>query len=124
MVIIEFIQVYITTSIVGISDCIYNEEWKYIHSSCPEIQHHRLQCSSTELTCLLASTLRDWGGDHVRMIERKLMIKVESFYLVIPSVKIDMIPDVFFFADEWDCNDGSDEQRLLIITHLHHHNSK
>jgi hypothetical protein len=44
----------------GIRDCHVNEESQTINNSCPEIQRHRLQCSSSELTCLLAGTLGDW----------------------------------------------------------------
>jgi len=40
----------------GIDDCFF-EESDYINNSCPQIQRHRLQCSSSELTCLLATAL-------------------------------------------------------------------
>jgi hypothetical protein len=44
----------------GIHDCNHQNEEDYnINNSCPQIQHHRLQCSSSELTCLLAATLGD-----------------------------------------------------------------
>lgn len=29
-----------------------------------------------------------------------------------------------YFVGEWDCNDGSDEERLFVIDHLDEHNSK
>jgi hypothetical protein len=45
----------------GIVDCHVNEERHSINNSCPQIQHHRFQCSSTERTCLLAATLGTWG---------------------------------------------------------------
>ena len=45
----------------GIQDCFSNEEAVTINNSCPQIQRHRLQCSSSELTCLLAGQLGNWG---------------------------------------------------------------
>ena len=33
-----------------------------INNSCPQIQRHRLQCSSSELTCLLAGALGNWAA--------------------------------------------------------------
>jgi hypothetical protein len=47
----------------GIWDCNNDEEDKSINNSCPQIQHHRLQCSSSELTCLLVGAVGDWGTD-------------------------------------------------------------
>ena len=44
----------------GIFDCFENEESKTINNSCSQIQRHRLQCSSSELTCLLVGALGDW----------------------------------------------------------------
>jgi hypothetical protein len=46
----------------GIRDCYLDEELKSINNSCPQIQRHRLQCSSSELTCLLAGALGNWGS--------------------------------------------------------------
>ena len=47
----------------GVWDCSDNEEAKTINNSCPQIQSHRLQCSSSELTCLLIGAVGDWGPD-------------------------------------------------------------
>ncbi len=47
----------------GDRDCYQNEEAYNISNSCPQIQRHRLQCSSSELTCLLAGTLGNWNSD-------------------------------------------------------------
>jgi len=44
----------------GIFDCQESEEKSTINNSCPQIQRHRLQCSSSELTCLLAAELGNW----------------------------------------------------------------
>jgi hypothetical protein len=41
----------------GIYDCYFSEESHDINNSCPQIQRHRLQCSSSELTCLLVGAL-------------------------------------------------------------------
>ena len=41
----------------GIRDCHFTEELYYINNSCPEIQRHRLQCSSSELTCLITAAV-------------------------------------------------------------------
>jgi hypothetical protein len=41
-------------------DCLRNEESYNINNSCPQIQRHRLQCSSSELTCLLPDALGTW----------------------------------------------------------------
>ena len=41
----------------GIVDCLWSDEDYSVNNSCPQIQHHRLQCSSSELTCLLAGEL-------------------------------------------------------------------
>jgi hypothetical protein len=46
----------------GIRDCYQNEELYTINNSCPQIQRHRLQCSPSELTCLLAGSLGTWGS--------------------------------------------------------------
>ena len=46
----------------GVRDCYPNEEVSNVNNSCPKIQHHRLQCSSSELTCLLAGDLGTWGS--------------------------------------------------------------
>jgi hypothetical protein len=46
----------------GVRDCFPNEEVSYVNNSCPQIQRHRLQCSSSELSCLLAGTLGNWGS--------------------------------------------------------------
>jgi hypothetical protein len=46
----------------GILDCYSSEELSAINNSCPQIQRHRLQCSSSELTCLLASELGSWAS--------------------------------------------------------------
>jgi hypothetical protein len=43
----------------GIRNCFRDEESKSINNSCPQIQRHRLQCSSSELTCLSAQVLGD-----------------------------------------------------------------
>jgi hypothetical protein len=40
----------------GIRDCFRFEEAQSIDNSCPQIQRHRVQCSSSELTCLLVGT--------------------------------------------------------------------
>jgi hypothetical protein len=45
----------------GITDCLPSEEFQI--NSCPQIQRHRLQCSSSELTCLLAGALGNWAPD-------------------------------------------------------------
>jgi hypothetical protein len=44
----------------GIRDCFENEEAQTINNSCPQIQHHRLQCSSSQPTCFLVGVLGDW----------------------------------------------------------------
>ncbi|CAF0932135.1 unnamed protein product, partial [Didymodactylos carnosus] len=43
----------------GVVDCFDVEESKTISNSCPEIQRHHFQCSSSELTCLLVGALGD-----------------------------------------------------------------
>lgn len=43
----------------GIQDCVSNEEDSRMNNSCPQIQSHRLQCSASELSCLLAYTVGD-----------------------------------------------------------------
>ena len=45
----------------GFIDCIPTEEQFSINNSCPQIQRHRLLCSSSEPTCLLADALGNWG---------------------------------------------------------------
>ena len=45
----------------GIQDCPISEETHDTNNSCPQIQRHRLQCSSSELTCLLGLILGNWG---------------------------------------------------------------
>jgi hypothetical protein len=45
----------------GVRDCHVSEESLTINNSCLQIQRHRLQCSSSELTCLLAGALGDWS---------------------------------------------------------------
>lgn len=47
----------------GIGDCYIYEEGKSVNNSCPQIQHHRLQCSPSEQTCLLVAALGDWSTD-------------------------------------------------------------
>lgn len=47
----------------GIWDCHEDEEAKSVNNSCPRIQRHRLQCSSSELTCLLVGAVGDWYAD-------------------------------------------------------------
>ena len=47
----------------GIRDCLNNEESLSINNSCSQIQRHRFQCSSSELTCLLVGALENWGPD-------------------------------------------------------------
>ncbi len=47
----------------GIVDCFLTEEFSTLNNSCPPIQRHRLQCSSSELTCLLAGALGNWASD-------------------------------------------------------------
>ena len=47
----------------GIWDCIQDEEAKVVNNSCPQIQRHRLQCSLSEMTCLLVGAVGDWGPD-------------------------------------------------------------
>lgn len=44
----------------GIQECLYSEEHHTVNNSCPQIQSHRLQCSSFELTCLLPGALANW----------------------------------------------------------------
>ncbi|CAF3331924.1 unnamed protein product [Rotaria socialis] len=44
----------------GIYDCQESEENSTTNNSCPQIQRHRLQCSSSQLSCLLASELGNW----------------------------------------------------------------
>jgi hypothetical protein len=46
----------------GILDCYWYEESFIINNSCPKIQHHRFQCSSSELTCLLIGDLGNRGS--------------------------------------------------------------
>jgi hypothetical protein len=46
----------------GTDDCYYSDEAFAINNSCPQIQRHRLQCSSSELTCLLIGELGTWGS--------------------------------------------------------------
>ncbi|CAF1394347.1 unnamed protein product [Adineta ricciae] len=44
----------------GISDCFNNnDELSNLNNSCLEIQRHRFQCSSSELTCLLVGAVGD-----------------------------------------------------------------
>jgi len=45
----------------GILDCFPSEEVSTNNNSCPQIQRHRLQCSSSELTCLLTGELGNWA---------------------------------------------------------------
>ena len=47
----------------GVRDCFVNEESTTINNSCSQIQRHRLQCSPSELTCLLVGALGNWGPD-------------------------------------------------------------
>ena len=47
----------------GIRDCRFSEENYHINNSCPQIQRHRLQCSSSELSCLLAGALGNLDND-------------------------------------------------------------
>ena len=47
----------------GVPDCYKHEEHHSISNSCPQIQRHRFQCSSSELTCLLIGAVGDWGID-------------------------------------------------------------
>ena len=47
----------------GIDDCFFAEESHDINNSCPQIQHHRLQCSESELSCLLVGALGNGGSD-------------------------------------------------------------
>ena len=47
----------------GIWDCVQDEEATVINNSCPQIQHHRFQCSLSELTCLLVGAVGDWVPD-------------------------------------------------------------
>jgi hypothetical protein len=44
----------------GIFDCSKSEESFTINNSCPHLQRHRLQCSPSELSCLLAAELGNW----------------------------------------------------------------
>jgi hypothetical protein len=44
----------------GIVDCYPPEELYTTNNSCPQIQHHRLQCSPSELTCLPVGALGNW----------------------------------------------------------------
>jgi hypothetical protein len=46
----------------GVTDCHHSEELKTMNNSCPQIQRHRLQCSSSQLSCLLAAELGNWGS--------------------------------------------------------------
>ena len=41
----------------GIEDCYPDEESYHINNSCPQIQRHRFQCSSSELTCLIVGAV-------------------------------------------------------------------
>lgn len=41
----------------GIQDCSFDEESSKINNSCPKIQRHRLQCSPSELTCLVVGAV-------------------------------------------------------------------
>jgi hypothetical protein len=47
----------------GIFDCHNSDEEdesNSVNNSCPRLQRHRLQCSSSELSCLLAAELGNW----------------------------------------------------------------
>jgi hypothetical protein len=201
----------------GIWDCYLSEEFHVINNSCPQIQRHRLQCSPSELTCLLAGALRIGGTfcsnrrdefDHepgsdrsnILLCERRNdprcvyirnYIRISSYNdtsettiannSILDGSFASMIPfrlycNSFFnlgsgvdeslqfckewicfnneyqclsgqcisprwicdgtftvlticicsyiFTGEWDCSDGSDEQRIFIMNELSEHNSK
>jgi hypothetical protein len=205
----------------GIDDCLRADEHLSVNNSCPQIQHHRFQCSSSEPTCLLAAALGNWGAscsnardefdskrgtfltDTVNCKQRNDAVCTYLRNYIQSSSYIDKnktttndnsilddhsttaIPfrsycDSFFntksgtdelpqfctdwicsideyqclsgqciiqswlcdgkfilstnlvltfipflvFVGEWDCNDGSDEQRLFIMNSLNDHNSK
>jgi hypothetical protein len=207
----------------GITDCQQSEETPTTNNSCPQIQPHRLQCSSSELTCFLAAELGNWAAscsnerdefDHesgtvidtnfivcaqradpgcvyfrkyissssydntdkttnfdnsildddsitpipfrsycnsffntISGIDESLQFCHEwicfmdeyqclsgqcilqswvcdgKFILLTVSVLISIFV-FFFFAGEWDCSDGSDEQRIFIMDSLNEHNSQ
>ena len=44
----------------GLDDCFAGDESFTTNSSCSRIQRHRLRCSSSELSCLLADALGNW----------------------------------------------------------------
>jgi hypothetical protein len=52
----------------SIRDCYRSEEGYSLNNSCPQIQHHRFQCSSSEWTCLLVGTIG--SGDNECSNER------------------------------------------------------
>jgi hypothetical protein len=205
----------------GVRDCFPNEELSNVNNSCPEIQRHRLQCSLSEPTCLLAAVLGNWGStcsnnrDEFDLesgtvffnnlkCERRADVGCVYFrnYIGISSSNstnqttmpnssilddhstiipfrsycnsffdttagIDELPDfceqwvclsdqyqclsgqcisqswvcdgkltvstvsivifillLFVVVGEWDCSDGSDEQRIFIMDYLTKHNSK
>ncbi|CAF2394796.1 unnamed protein product [Rotaria sp. Silwood2] len=172
-----------------------------INNSCPEIQRHRFQCSSSELTCLLVGALGTWGNDcsngrdefdsqtdsvvsktigcwkkteaGCAFARKYIKTSSENNTNKISSVNNSILnydsPTIISFRSycnsffdtqsafdestelcekwiclsdqyqclsgqcisqswvcdgEWDCSDGSDEQRLFIMNHLSEHNSK
>lgn len=185
----------------GIKDCDGNDEYFITNNSCPQIQRHRLQCSPSELTCLLHGALGNGGPscsndrdefDHTQSMVLKQNIICQrrndpgciyirnyiqsssnndstgasiSDSTIVTDFSTTVIPfrsycDSFFDTKstfdesplfcknwicpsdeyeclsgqcisqswvcdgEWDCNDGSDEQRVFIMNDLKEHNAK
>jgi hypothetical protein len=198
----------------GVRDCFLDDELTTINNSCSQIQRHRLQCSPSELTCLLVGALGNYVPDcsngqdefdeksdivlfqnivckknnapecvylreyiqtssenktnivtivedssttipfrsycnsffdttsavdeSAEFCEKWICLRDEYQCLSGQCISPDWICDgkliillivwiCFYsriFAGEWDCSDGSDEERLFIMDHLNEHNSK
>ena len=205
----------------SIRDCHQNDEAKTINSSCLRIQRHRLQCSASDLSCLLVGALGNWdtsctnsrdeydeendnvplryivcekntdtgctsfrhyiqtssmnNANRITIANNSILndhsttiISFRSYCNSIFDIKstvdeisefcekwicltdeyqclsgqcisqswvcdgklilfiVSIVKFIFLslFAGEWDCNDGSDEQRIFVMDHLSEHNSK